>query len=33
MYMSEGLDTGDIIAIESAPYLQSIGDISGLYTQ
>lgn len=27
------LENGDIIAIESAPYLQSIGDISGLYTQ
>ena len=27
------LDSGDIIAIESASYLQSIGDISSLYTQ
>lgn len=27
------LESGDIIAIESAPYLQSIGDISPLYTQ
>ena len=27
------LDSGDIIAIESAPYIQSIGDISSLYTQ
>ena len=27
------LENGDIIAIESAPYLQSIGDISALYTQ
>ena len=27
------LDNGDIIAIENAPYLQSIGDISALYTQ
>lgn len=26
------METGDIIAIESAPYIQSIGDISPIYT-
>ena len=26
------LDSGDIIAIENAPYIQSIGDISAIYT-